>query len=401
MRRLPVPSVALIVYSLAAHWVAVVVTHSDGLVSGDPYDRYVVVFLLAVSMVLMAYQALCVSRLRFRVALGTQTAVVCVLILFFGRHDLLTLLLSASLILGAALFDRPPVSTIAGVAISALVVASSALASLRGANDPHALAAVAARAMLLAGLTVVSASMMRYRERLIDSQQQNARLDNVVSQISQVNREYQNSLVEVEASSVEGERRRITRDIHDVVGYTLTNNIMLMEAAIDLMRVDPIRVSRVLQTARENAEEGLRRVRGTLYDLRTRSETVPSGIPAVVKMIATFEAATQVQVVTSFSNTPLRLPASIDLMLYHLVQEALVNSFRHGETTRIDVIVGTHDGMLDVSIRDNGGGVIELDEGIGLRGMSERVHRLGGGLEYGNVGGGFMVRATIPWSGQG
>lgn len=374
---------------------------TGGLALEDPDDIYVLIFLLAASMISGTYQVLCASRFRFRIALGTQVAMVGVLTFLLGDRDLMVVLLASASVLSAALFDRHTVGFTVGLVIAALVATLSAVSLRQDPISVIALTSVAGRGLALVGVTLLGVSMMRYRERLIDSQEQSSRLDKVVGQISTANQEYQNNLIEVEASSAEDERKRITRDIHDVVGYTLTNNIMLMEAAIDLTRVDPIRVSRVLQTARDNAEEGLRRIRKTLYDLRTRTESAPSGVSAVVKMTETFEAATHIRVVTSLSNTPLRLPTSLDVVIYHLVQEALVNAFRHGQTTRIDVLLGVHDGLLDVVVRDDGGGAPDVSEGIGLSGMAERVHRLSGHLECCNVAGGFMVHATLPYGGDG
>jgi signal transduction histidine kinase len=136
-----------------------------------------------------------------------------------------------------------------------------------------------------------------------------------------------------------------------------------------------------------------------LYALRLQEESLPHGIVAIVKLVGTFEAATGITVTSNFTNTPVHLPKGTENALYHLVQECMTNSFRHGKATAIDIMTSVDDSAIQVVISDNGLGSSRVQEGIGLQGMSERIGRLGGKVAYENTPHGFVVKAALPWKG--
>jgi signal transduction histidine kinase len=127
--------------------------------------------------------------------------------------------------------------------------------------------------------------LIHYRERLIRSNQKVEQANSAILKFNQANREYQEYLVKVEAEAMNAERNRITRDIHDIVGYTLTNNIVLMETATDIVQTNPLELTKLLKTARENAQDGQERIREILYRYRQESyeiATSPRLIPRKV-----------------------------------------------------------------------------------------------------------------------
>ncbi len=82
-----------------------------------------------------------------------------------------------------------------------------------------------------------------------------------------------------------------------------------------------------------------------------------------------------------------RLPSNIEVALYRVVQEALTNVIKHSKATSVLVSMRREDGLLIVTIKDNGRG-FNMDEvlkskerGLGLFGMRERMSTIGGELE--------------------
>jgi signal transduction histidine kinase len=201
---------------------------------------------------------------------------------------------------------------------------------------------------------------------------------------------------EAAETGMEEERLRITRDIHDVVGYTLTNNIAMMEAATDMMRRNPLGIPALLKAARENAQEGLQQIRSALYLLRERSVAKPRGIRAVGHLCKFFQKATNIDVDLSFGNARLEYSDQIDSALYHFVQEGLLNSFRHGKAPAVRVSFWETESDILVSIGDDGIGAESYSEGIGLKGMRERIEALSGDLSVTAKLGSFIVKARIP-----
>ncbi len=294
-----------------------------------------------------------------------------------------------SLVLEIGVYEPFPAGLVAGSAVCTLV-ASVVLAA-------RAPLFAAAESALLGCTVAISASLMtRYRERLIAAQDAGARLDAAVARLSQANLGYQQYAQTAEERSRLSERQRVTREIHDIVGYTLTNSIMTMEAATDMARKDPEKVGALIETARRNAEAGLQDVRRALRALRAQEVKSEQGLRAIVKLVHVFELASGVEVRSELGNLPWTLGEPMDAALYHFVQEGLVNAVRHGHATRIRVMFWIEAGRLHASIRDNGRGAPQVSAGIGLAGMRERIEALGGHLAAGNAADGFEVATTIP-----
>ncbi len=96
------------------------------------------------------------------------------------------------------------------------------------------------------------------------------------------------------------------------------------------------------------------------------------------------------------ANLPWELDPEVDGAIYRLLQESMTNAFRHGGATHVSVRFSVREREIEVMVRDNGRGAEEVEEGIGLAGMRERVERLGGRLSARSITGGFEVLAYLP-----
>jgi len=97
-----------------------------------------------------------------------------------------------------------------------------------------------------------------------------------------------------------------------------------------------------------------------------------------------------------------KLPASVDLAAYRLVQEALTNTLKHAHAHQAEVLVRYGDGEVEVVVADDGNGAGGGEGGgHGLVGLRERIAVAGGDLDAGpRTGGGFQVRARLPMNGK-
>lgn len=241
--------------------------------------------------------------------------------------------------------------------------------------------------------------MTKHRELVVSLARDRERLTNSVVELTRTNSAYQDYAVVIQESATEKERRRITRDIHDIVGYTLTNNMMLMEAAQDLLKENALALPSIIETARENAQEGLDQVRAAMYKLREQENAYPIGLNAITRLARIFQQATSIKVFTNYRNMPNMVTDEIDSGIYHLVQEALVNAFRHGNATEVHVSFWYTEQEIQVAIRDNGTGADDVSEGIGISGMRERIEKVGGQVSAKGLLDGFLVSAMIPTPG--
>lgn len=219
-----------------------------------------------------------------------------------------------------------------------------------------------------------------------------------VQQIVTANVGFQELAVSMEQSSMRKERLRITREIHDIVGYTLTNQTMVLQAAVVLLDRDHAKLRDLLDSAQESARAGLQEVRQALRQLRVGSDRPQGFLNRVHQLCRTFEAATSVKVELSGAQIPEDLPPALELVLYRMVQEGLTNAFLHGQATRVSVGFALDDEGLHLHLADNGKGAEQVSEGIGLSGMRERLTPFQATLDYGSGPHGFTVWATVPRS---
>ena len=217
-----------------------------------------------------------------------------------------------------------------------------------------------------------------------------------VEELATANMSYNTFVQMAESQAARHERSRITRDIHDGVGYALTNLIMLAESTQDLLGDDPRLVRKRLATIRNQAKLALNDTRRALRDLRTAERGLMYGREALMHMMDVFRQATGVETRGEFLVPPGVLEAERTFpVVYRFVQEALTNSFRHGSASCIEVRLFFAERDLIVSVSDNGNAPELIHEGIGLQGMRERLGEIGGSLSYHTLQG-FTIIARLP-----
>ncbi|OHE63999.1 MAG: hypothetical protein A2001_02905 [Treponema sp. GWC1_61_84] len=292
-----------------------------------------------------------------------------------------------------------------------LAAAAAAQAVLIAALRPHSAwgrelagAGGAQTAALLSILSIVAAlgAALRSREnKLAALGSELERMDEAYRKLADANLDFQTFALFLREEGMENERKRIAGEIHDIIGYTLTNLIMLIQAAL-YGKGGPAETRAILEKARLHADESLSEARRALAALRMRDADRPRGANLFLRLTQNFQDVTGVAVRTDFANLPTALPRPVEKILYRVIQEGLTNAFRHGRATSVDVGFWREGGKLSVRLRDDGSSAAAgpRDEGgragIGLAGLRERVEELGGELEAGPVPDGFALRATMP-----
>ena len=336
----------------------------------------------------------------FRIFLFPRVLALVVLLLLPSDVRGLDLILTLPLLLEIGIAEAFPIS----LGLCAAAVLLPLLGALLVLSGGTAHTAVSTDARIHADWIVVSACfsmaaclMVHYRERMLELERERRRLDGAVAELAHANLGYQEYAAAVEQRTMVEERKRITREIHDIIGYTLTNNIMMMEAAVEMVRRDPQGVSRLITEARRNAEDGLDGIRNALYLLRAQEDPRLAGVDLIARLVSGFNAATGVAVRLEYGNTRDSIDHETEGVLFHVIQEALTNSFRHGKATRVEILFWKRDdGTLVVNIDDNGGGAVDIHEGIGVTGMRERLSAVRGTLRLHMGARGFAVTVEVP-----
>ncbi len=177
---------------------------------------------------------------------------------------------------------------------------------------------------------------------------------------------------EIEQLAAVAERERIARDLHDVLGHTLSVIVLKAELARRLIERDPTRAAQEIAEVEKTARTALSEVREAIGGYRSQ------GLPAEMELARnTLQSAG----VTLACESPLpQLHPSEETVLCLAVREAVTNIVRHAHATHCSMRFATSpDGFQTLLISDDGAPP-KLQEGNGLRGMRERVQSLGGRL---------------------
>jgi signal transduction histidine kinase len=198
--------------------------------------------------------------------------------------------------------------------------------------------------------------------------------------------------------AVVDERHRIARELHDLIGHTMSVMLVQTGAARVVLDGDPDKARKILAGVERNGREALDELDRVLGVLRRDDDTdLQPGLAELPRLVErTAEAGMDVTVRVDPPQP--QLPGSIDLSAYRIVQEALTNAFRHGRAASATVAVRCDGRSVEVEVDDDGDGPPPgYQPGRGLLGIAERAAVFGGTIEHGGgAGGGFRVRAVLP-----
>ena len=201
-------------------------------------------------------------------------------------------------------------------------------------------------------------------------------------------------------SAVIAERNRMARDIHDTLAQGFTGVIVQLEAAEDARQrgLAPAADDH-LRRARDMARESLREARRSVHALRPQSLEENDLCEALDAMFTKMTAGTALRSEFSFQGDPRSLPATWEEDLLHIGQEAITNVLRHAAAANFKARITFDRNHARLDFRDDGRGfdAVAKREGFGLRGMRERVKRMGGELVIRSApGAGSAISVTVP-----
>lgn len=196
--------------------------------------------------------------------------------------------------------------------------------------------------------------------------------------------------------SIEEERRRVGRDLHDGLGPRLAAISMQVELARDLTLHDPVKAHTLLEELLDQTESAVQETRRVAHAHRPPALDTLGLTRALESHIAHVAAVT----VHFDVPSPLpALPAAVEIAAYRIALEAIQNVTVHARAQSCALRL-LHDGVaLTLEVQDNGCGILPAHQvGLGLLSMAERASELGGTLTLARPpdGRGTMVRAVLP-----
>lgn len=217
-----------------------------------------------------------------------------------------------------------------------------------------------------------------------------------VDHLVEVNMELQSFALDIENRTLLEERKRLSREIHDTVGYTLTTLKILFEAAKGLVRKDPPQIEELIEQGLSYTRASLDEIRGAMRGLRASETPALTGFHLVAKLVENFQDVTGMAITVDYTNARGNYGSDIDIVLYKTVQEGLTNAYRHGKASRVVILFQEYSGKLALQISDFGQSARGVIKGIGLKGMEERVSSLGGTVSFEPRDSGFSVLVQLP-----
>lgn len=192
---------------------------------------------------------------------------------------------------------------------------------------------------------------------------------------------------EVRRLAALAERERIGRDLHDLLGHTLSLVALKSELAGKLVDRDPAAACREIGDVSRVAREALTQVRSAVTGIRA------AGLGAELASARLLLEADAVEL--RYALAPVRLPPEIETVLALTVREAITNIQRHARARHAEVTLSSTPREVKLCIVDDGrGGAIA--PGNGLSGMRERIEALGGRLRIDASSTGTQLEACVP-----
>ncbi len=225
-----------------------------------------------------------------------------------------------------------------------------------------------------------------------------ARRRRVAARVMQEEEDAQRRQAEALAAA-DDERSRIIREVHDIVGHSVTVMLLHAGAAQRLMDTDPAAAASAVNTVEEVGRETLAELDRVL-GLQRRSDGADRrpapGVDDINDLAGRFNDA-GIPVIVEVEGEPQSLSRTTDLAVYRIVQESLTNVARHAGGAPARVHIGYGGEALRVVVSDSGTNDGPANGGRGLVGIKERVEELGGELTAGpGPTGGWTVEAIIP-----
>jgi PAS domain S-box-containing protein len=202
------------------------------------------------------------------------------------------------------------------------------------------------------------------------------------------------------------ERRRIARELHDSLGQYLAG----MKIAVDMLSSRSPERDPLLAECGEILDKAIAETRTLSHLLHPPLLDEAGFASAASWFVAGFSQRSGISVSIDMPPDLPRLPDAVEIALFRVLQESLTNVHRHSHASFAEISVEADAEQVTIEIRDHGRGmpseILERFEnessrfGVGLAGMRERIHELGGALEISSDPHGTVVRATVPLIGE-
>ncbi|WP_169089012.1 sensor histidine kinase [Paenibacillus sp. PL91] len=189
------------------------------------------------------------------------------------------------------------------------------------------------------------------------------------------------------------ERNRLSQEIHDKIGHSMTGALIQMEASKRLFTSDPNKSAEMLQNAIHISKEGIESIRLVLKNMKPPIEQL--GVNRMKLFVDEFSAIHTVRTsLTHKGNVDIITPIQWKVIQEN-TKEALTNAMKYSNATFISIHIEVLRTLIKVEVSDNGKGEQKVIKGLGIIGMEERAASVNGAIIV-DGSRGFSVTTLIP-----
>jgi len=209
----------------------------------------------------------------------------------------------------------------------------------------------------------------------------------------------------VAAAAVQEERRRISRELHDRVLQLLTTIQLRSELCLNELISKPKQLERELKTIAEAAHKAATEIRSLLLEKQVVHLAAGSLERRLKDEMEIFRARTGLKLEFECAIDAHDLPYEVEQELYFALREGIINAIRHSRASELNLSLTQNQTTCCVDLRDNGVGFDKSSVvgggGFGLKGMRERIEKVGGHLVIETAPGkGTCISIEVPLRAQ-
>ncbi len=240
-------------------------------------------------------------------------------------------------------------------------------------------------------------SVLVFTQMTVGEERARREIQGLVTRLEEANEQLRDYALKAEELATATERNRIAREIHDGLGHNLTALNMQIRAANAILEKNPMKAQGFLSNAERITHDALVDVRQSVSALREHAND-ERPLQEKIKGIADLWSNSKTEILVSVIGQVYFLSPQIAWTMFRAAQEAVSNSVKYANASRIEVTLDYHDPkMVEMRIIDDGEGAESTDGGFGLVGIRERAELLKGKVEILTARGeGFEIRISLP-----
>lgn len=221
-------------------------------------------------------------------------------------------------------------------------------------------------------------------------------LENKNVELQEINTRLNENISVKKRLVVEQERNRASKEVHDILGHSVTLVISLLEMIKATYTKEPDFAKEKVAQAMEITRNGLHELKQSLTKKKDSSINTETLVEDLEHLTDEFTlSGVDVEFITN--HYPIRIKPKYYDTIYRICQESMTNALKHGKAKKITIAVRFSEHSVDIIIADNGIGCDDFSKGNGIKGMEQRVKELDGFFSCGSPDGeGFNLHVTIP-----